>query len=73
MVPADRILIETDAPYLAPPPHRGHRNEPAYLVEVARAVAEARGCPVADLAAAANENASRLFGFEAGDAGNQAP
>jgi TatD DNase family protein len=43
MVPLDRLLVETDAPYLPPAPHRGRRNEPAYLVETARRVAELRG------------------------------
>ena len=42
-VPADRLLVETDAPFLAPPPHRGKRNEPAFVVDVARKVAALRG------------------------------
>jgi len=46
LTPADRLLTETDAPFLAPVPHRGRRNEPAYVVEVTRALAETRREPV---------------------------
>jgi TatD DNase family protein len=60
-VPVDRLLIETDAPFLAPPPHRGKRNEPAFVAEVARKVAELRGEPVAEVGAAALRNFRRLF------------
>ncbi|HIE13623.1 MAG TPA: TatD family deoxyribonuclease, partial [Desulfotomaculum sp.] len=60
-VPPDRLLLETDAPYLAPVPYRGKRNEPAYLVHTARKVAEIRGTSLEELAAATTENASRLF------------
>jgi TatD DNase family protein len=52
-VPADRLLVETDAPFLAPVPHRGRRNEPAFVVETARRVAEVRGVPVDEFAAGA--------------------
>ena len=60
-VPLDRLLVETDAPFLAPPPHRGKRNEPAFVAEVARKVAELRGGPVAEVGAAALRNFRRLF------------
>ncbi|MFN8092829.1 MAG: TatD family hydrolase [Vicinamibacteria bacterium] len=59
--PADRVLVETDAPFLAPPPHRGKRNEPAFVVEVARSVATLRGEPVEALGAAVRANYARLF------------
>ncbi|HEX9203394.1 MAG TPA: TatD family hydrolase, partial [Vicinamibacteria bacterium] len=61
-VPRDRLLVETDAPFLAPPPHRGKRNEPAFVVEVARKVAALRGTSPEDVATAAGENFARLFG-----------
>lgn len=61
-VPLDRLLVETDAPYLAPEPYRGKTNEPAYVVHTAAAVAKARGLSPADLAAATTENFYRLFG-----------
>jgi TatD DNase family protein len=59
--PLERILIETDAPFLAPIPHRGKRNEPAFMTETLRVLAETRGVPVADLEAATSENTRRLF------------
>jgi TatD DNase family protein len=59
--PLDRLLIETDAPYLAPVPHRGRRNEPAYVAEVARTVASVRNLPVEEIAAATAQNFRRLF------------
>ena len=61
IVPLDRLLIETDSPFLAPPPHRGKRNEPAYVVRVAEAVAELRGTDAATIGAAALDNFRRLF------------
>lgn len=62
-VPADRLLVETDAPFLAPVPRRGRRNRPAWLVHTARLLAEVRGEPPAALAAATTENARRVFGI----------
>jgi len=60
-LPLDRILVETDAPYLAPIPHRGRRNEPAYVVHTAATVAELKGIPEAELAERTTENFFRLF------------
>jgi TatD DNase family protein len=60
-VPDDRLLIETDAPYLAPPPHRGRRNEPAFVVEVARVLARTRGSDLEKIAALATDNYKRCF------------
>ncbi|MDO8880255.1 MAG: TatD family hydrolase [Coriobacteriia bacterium] len=62
LVPLDRLLIETDCPFLAPHPYRGRRNEPAFAVLNAAAVAEAKGLASADVATAALDNARRLFG-----------
>jgi len=62
-LPLDRILIETDAPFLAPVPYRGRRNEPAYVVETALAVAELRGIEPEEFARATSENFKRLFGI----------
>ena len=60
-LPADRILLETDAPYLAPGPFRGKRNEPAYVVETAKVLAEARGVSFQQIAEQTTENFFRLF------------
>jgi TatD DNase family protein len=59
--PLDRILVETDAPYLAPVPHRGKVNEPAYVMHTLNALAELRGMSLADMAAATNANFFKLF------------
>ena len=63
-VPLDRLLVETDAPYLAPVPHRGKRNEPALVVETARVLAGLRGLHLEHLAEATTANFARLFPFE---------
>jgi TatD DNase family protein len=60
-VPDDRFLVETDAPFLAPPPHRGKRNEPAWVVEVARHLATLRGTDLETIGGLARENYARLF------------
>lgn len=60
-LPADRVLVETDAPFLAPGKHRGKRNEPAFVVETARVLAEARGVSVEEIARQTTENFFRLF------------
>jgi TatD DNase family protein len=63
LCPADRLLVETDAPYLAPVPHRGQRNRPAWVAVVGAAVAGARGEPAEDLAASTWDVASALYGL----------
>jgi TatD DNase family protein len=60
-LPPDRILVETDAPYLAPGPWRGKRNEPSYVTETARVLAQTRGVSVADIAQQTTDNFFRLF------------
>jgi TatD DNase family protein len=60
--PPDRLLIETDAPYLAPVPHRGRRNEPGFVREVAERAAALRGEALEALALRTTENARRCFG-----------
>lgn len=61
-VPAERLLLETDCPYLAPQPFRGKRNEPAYVVHAARAVAEVKGLTAADVARITTRGSRELFG-----------
>jgi TatD DNase family protein len=62
-LPLEKILIETDAPYLAPQPYRGKRNEPAYVGEVAKAIANVRDLRAEDVALATAENFRRFFGL----------
>jgi TatD DNase family protein len=61
--PLDRLLIETDSPYLAPVPYRGKRNEPAHVARVVEVMAEARGMSRDALSAAVAANTRRLFRF----------
>jgi TatD DNase family protein len=61
MVPLDRLLVETDSPFLAPVPHRGSRNEPAHTARVAEVIAELRGIAVDAVAEATTANFRRLF------------
>lgn len=63
-IPLDRLLVETDAPYLAPAPHRGKRNEPAYVAETAKVLAQVKGVSAAELAAITTANFNRLFGLD---------
>jgi TatD DNase family protein len=60
-LPADRIMVETDAPYLAPGKFRGKRNEPAYVVEIAKVLAETRGVSLEEISRQTTENFFRLF------------
>ena len=60
-VPLDRLLVETDAPYLAPVPFRGRRNEPAFVAKTAEAVAALKGVTPEELAAVTTDNFFRLF------------
>jgi len=62
MIPGDRLLVETDAPFLAPVPHRGKRNEPAFLAQTVAALAAARGTTIDALAAALARNYARFVG-----------
>lgn len=62
-VPLDRLLVETDAPYLAPMPHRGKRNEPGFVVHTAAVLADVHGVTPEELAAVTTANARRLFGL----------
>jgi TatD DNase family protein len=65
--PLERILVETDAPYLAPVPHRGKRNEPAYVTHTAAALAKLKGVPDDVFFRAVTENFRRLFGIDTGE------
>jgi TatD DNase family protein len=62
-VPLDRLLIETDCPYLTPHPHRGQRNEPSYVKLVAEEIAEIKGISFEEIARATSENAKKIFGI----------
>jgi TatD DNase family protein len=59
--PLDRILLETDAPYLTPEPYRGKRNEPAYVIEVAKKIAELKKISFEEVAEQTTKNTSKLF------------
>lgn len=63
-VPLERALVETDAPFLTPVPHRGRRNEPAYVRHVAQALAELHRCSFAEVCRVTTANAGRLFGLK---------
>jgi TatD DNase family protein len=63
ITPLDRMVVETDAPFLTPVPHRGRPNEPAYVSHVVEAIAAEKGVPVDEVARATSENAARLFGW----------
>ena len=73
IVPGHRLLVETDAPYLAPVPYRGKRNEPAFVAQVVHRLAEIRGEPAADLAAATTMNFEALFGGAPGSLPSDEP
>jgi len=64
--PLDRLLLETDSPYLAPVPHRGKRNEPAFVRDVAKRVAAVRGISLDELITATGDNAARVFQLQSG-------
>ena len=61
LIPTDRVVLETDCPYLSPVPYRGKRNEPSYIVNTANAMAQAYGLSIDDVADMTNRNARRLF------------
>jgi TatD DNase family protein len=71
-VPLDRLLVETDAPFLAPMPHRGKRNEPAFVVETCKVLAEVKGVPAAEMAGITTANFFRLFAKAEAPAGARA-
>jgi TatD DNase family protein len=60
-IPLDKIILETDDPYLPPVPYRGKRNEPSYMVEVAKKIAEVKGIDIKEVAEATTNNARKLF------------
>ena len=63
MVPLDRMLIETDSPYLAPIPHRGQRNEPAFVKEVARQIGDLRGVTAEEIGSHTTQSFYKFFGL----------
>lgn len=65
LVPMDRLLIETDCPYLAPVPYRGRRNEPAYVSQVAATIAQLKAVSLEEVAQATWRNTARLFRLDA--------
>ncbi len=71
--PLDRLLLETDGPYLAPVPHRGKRNEPAFVRRVAEKIAALRGLAPEELIARTSENAARVFGIHLPTVESRAP
>ncbi len=73
ITPIERMLLETDAPYLAPAPHRGKRNEPAFVARTAEVIAELRGLPVEELAEKTTENFQGLFQVPGGVTGDPDP
>ena len=62
-IPLEKILLETDSPYLTPVPFRGKRNESSYLVYIAEKIAEVKGCTLEEVAAATTANAYKMFGL----------
>ena len=64
VVPLDRILLETDAPYMAPVPHRGERNESRFMIHVAERLSEVYKCPIETVISATNVNAKQLFSIK---------
>jgi len=63
LVPLDKLLVETDAPYLAPDPYRGKRNEPAFVVKTAEKIAHLKGISLKEVAEETTRNAQALFGI----------
>ena len=62
-IPLDRIVLETDSPYLTPVPHRGERNESSFIPIIAAFIAERKGIPIENVAETTTANAKRLFGI----------